>query len=267
MGILKPADWKAKWIGLDGDDAPVMLAGTDWIWYPEGKANEKVPVGNRYFRRTFELPTDREVVRARYLATADNQCKAFINRRDIGGRDNYRTVKDSDLTHDMKPGKNLLAVMGMNKGEEPNPAGIIGVLTIEFDRGPPLVIRTDKTWKSSDKEQPGWNTDPNFDDSNWQPAQVTGPAGMEPWGDVRAPESRRLPARHLRKEFTSNKKVRRATVSYSGLGLSELYLNGEKVGDEVLSPGTTVSQSCCSICTSSSTTAASRKSSATNRGS
>ena len=71
------------------------------------------------------------------------------------------------------------------------------------------------------------------------PAQVTGPVGMEPWGDVRAPKSRRLPARWLRKEFASDKKVRRATVSYSGLGLSELYLNGEKVGDHVLSPGVT----------------------------
>ena len=38
-------------------------------------------------------------------------------------------MKDSDLTHDMKPGKNLLAVVGMNKGEEPNPAGIVGILT------------------------------------------------------------------------------------------------------------------------------------------
>ena len=88
-----------------------------------------MPVGDRYFRRTFDVPADRKVKRARYLATADNQCKAFINGRDIGGRDNYRTVKDSDLTHDMKPGKNLLAVVGMNKGDEPNPAGIVGMLT------------------------------------------------------------------------------------------------------------------------------------------
>ena len=94
---------------------------TNWIWYPEGKANEKVPVGDRYFRRTFDLPADRKVKRARYLATADNQCKAFINGRDIGGRDNYRTVKDSDLTYDMKPGKNLLAVVGMNKGDRAEP--------------------------------------------------------------------------------------------------------------------------------------------------
>jgi alpha-L-rhamnosidase len=241
MGILKSADWNAKWIGLDGSEEPVALKDTFWIWSPEGKADKGVPTGERYFRRTFEVPADRKVKQARYLATADDQCKAFINRRDIGGRDNFRTVKDHDLTADIKPGKNLLAVIGINKNKEPNPAGLVGILTIEFDRGEPLVIRTDDTWKVSDKATDGWNTDPNFDDSKWQPAQVTGPVGMQPWGDVRAPEDRRLPARYLRKEFASEKgkKVRRATVSLSGLGLSELYLNGKKVSDDVLSPGAT----------------------------
>ena len=33
--------------------------------------------------------------------------------------------------------------------------------------------------------------------------------------------------------------MRRATVYFSGLGLSEVYLNGRKVGDHVLSPGMT----------------------------
>jgi alpha-L-rhamnosidase len=241
MGILEPAEWHAEWIGLDGLNEAVALADTSWIWTPEGEADKEVSVGDRFFRRTFDVPADRKIVEVRYHATADDQCKAFINGRDIGGRDNYRTVKDHDLTADVKPGKNLLAVMGINKGNEPNPAGIVGIMTIKFDRGEPLVVRTDDTWKSAEKDADGWNTDPSFDDSKWQAAKVTGPVGMKPWGDVRAPEDRRLPARYLRKEFTSSegKKVRRATVSLSGLGLSELYLNGKKVGDDVLSPGAT----------------------------
>ncbi len=43
-------------------------------------------------------------------------------------------------------------------------------------------------------------------------------------------------ARMLRTEFDVAKRVVRATVYFSGLGLSELYLNGRKVGDHVLSP-------------------------------
>jgi len=59
---------------------------------------------------------------------------------------------------------------------------------------------------------------------------------MQPWGEVRSAEQRILPARYLRKDFPIEKKIARATVSFSGLGLSELYVNGSKIGDRVLSP-------------------------------
>ncbi len=52
-------------------------------------------------------------------------------------------------------------------------------------------------------------------------------------------KARRLAARWLRKEFPVSRTVKRATVYFSGLGLSELYLNGQKVGEDVLSPGLT----------------------------
>ena len=51
-----------------------------------------------------------------------------------------------------------------------------------------------------------------------------------------APASRSLPARWLRKEFSTSKQISRATVYFSGLGWSELYINGQKAGDHVLSP-------------------------------
>jgi len=82
---------------------------------------------------------------------------------------------------------------------------------------------------------PGWLTT-NFNDSNWAAAQKIGPVGMQPWGEVRSAENRVLPARYLRKEFAVEKKIARATVSFCGLGLSELYLNGGKIGNHVLSP-------------------------------
>ena len=51
--------------------------------------------------------------------------------------------------------------------------------------------------------------------------------------------SQRPVVRWLRKEFTVPRKVKRATAYFSGLGLSELYVNGQKAGDDVLSPGLT----------------------------
>ncbi|MFD1771987.1 alpha-L-rhamnosidase [Sphingobacterium suaedae] len=48
-----------------------------------------------------------------------------------------------------------------------------------------------------------------------------------------------LAARYLRKEFTVQKKVKQATAYIIGLGLYEWYLNGKKIGDQVLAPAPT----------------------------
>ena len=240
MGLLEKSDWHGQWIGLEGEYVPEYLSDTNWIWYPEDDPQKSAPVGERFFRRMIEIPKDRQITRARYLATADSQCKAFINGRDIGGRDNYRNVKDTDLTNVFRPGKNVIAVQGINRSDDGarKPAGIVGRLTIDFDRGEPIVIATDEKWLAANKEIAGWN-EVEFDDSKWVPAKVLGPVGMAPWYRVRAPEKRELAARWLRKDFSVDKPVRRATVSFCGLGLSELYINGAKVGDHVLSPGVT----------------------------
>ncbi len=49
----------------------------------------------------------------------------------------------------------------------------------------------------------------------------------------------RLSARYLRKEFSNKPAVKRATVYISGLGMYELYINGNKIGDQVLAPNPT----------------------------
>ena len=49
-------------------------------------------------------------------------------------------------------------------------------------------------------------------------------------------EHSRLPARYLRHEFTLDKAVSQATLYISGLGLYEAFINGHRVGDQVLAP-------------------------------
>ncbi len=46
----------------------------------------------------------------------------------------------------------------------------------------------------------------------------------------------RLSARYLRKEFEVKKPIKQAKVYLMGLGLYELYFNGQKIGDQVLAP-------------------------------
>ncbi len=61
--------------------------------------------------------------------------------------------------------------------------------------------------------------------------------GASPW-DVEDLHSR-LSSRYLRKEFDARGTVTRATLYICGLGLYEAYINGEKVGDDVLAPAPT----------------------------
>ncbi len=239
MGLLQPSDWKAKWIGLDGEEKTNWLSSTWWIWYPVGDPQRAAPPGTNYFRRVVHLPAGREIKRAIFQYAGDEECRGWLNDRDLGARRGYRNVKYNDITGRLEPGTTyVFGLTGINRGTNAKPAGVVGLLEIEFADGQRIVIPTDEQWKSSDREIPDWNK-PEFDDSGWVTAKKLGPVGMDPWGNVRTAEDRTLSARWLRKEFTLDKSVTRAVVYYCGLGLSELYLNGRKVSDHVLSPALT----------------------------
>ncbi len=95
--------------------------------------------------------------------------------------------------------------------------------------GPALRSDTAYSWKvrswDGQGRESGWSAPARFE---------TGLLSGEGWGGRwigRAGE--------LRKEFTLGKKVKRARVHWSGLGYSELRLNGRKVGRSVLDPAWT----------------------------
>ncbi len=49
----------------------------------------------------------------------------------------------------------------------------------------------------------------------------------------------RLSARYYRKEFAATQKLKKAYVNVVGLGMYELFINGKKIGDQVLAPAPT----------------------------
>jgi alpha-L-rhamnosidase len=134
-------------------------------------------------------------------------------------------------------GDNVIAIR-VTHSRPDRPAGVIALLRIEFESGPPLVAGTDNLWRTASRVDEGWQK-PEYVDIAWPPAQELGEYGMAPWGLTGLAAEHRLPGRMLRKEFTPDRKVRRAVIYMAGLGTSELYLNGSKVGDHVLSPGLT----------------------------
>lgn len=73
-------------------------------------------------------------------------------------------------------------------------------------------------------------------ESDWS-GQWIGFDAAKPW-DKEEIHSQ-LSSRYIRKEFKLDKKVRRATLYISGLGMYEAFINGRKVGDQVLAPAPT----------------------------
>ncbi|MGI6047364.1 MAG: family 78 glycoside hydrolase catalytic domain [Petrimonas sp.] len=59
------------------------------------------------------------------------------------------------------------------------------------------------------------------------------------WIEFTEATDRYIPAPHFRKEFDVSKKVSKAVIYATAHGLYELHLNGEKVGDQVFTPGWT----------------------------
>jgi hypothetical protein len=146
------------------------LTDAKWIWHDEGNPAAAAPVGIRYFRRSVVLDAARAIESARVAMTADNSFEVFINGRSAGTGDNFHRVYETDVTELLRPGENVLTVTAGNGGEQPNPAGLIGTLTVEFHDGVPLAVPTDGRWHSA----PAVN-------GSWSSARELGPADMSPW--------------------------------------------------------------------------------------
>ncbi len=110
--------------------------------------------------------------------------------------------------------------------------------------GKPLLSRMACYWKVksfTNKGASGWS-----EPACWSMALLRAPDWKAKWIGYDKPfpwdsvtQWSRLSARYFRKPFQSASAVKKATVYLSGLGLYELYLNGKKIGDQVLAPAPT----------------------------
>jgi len=97
-----------------------------------------------------------------------------------------------------------------------------------------------KVWGKNDQTQqsdPSFWTSGLFNQSDWKAKWIG--FDIQEGNKNSDPSNRKLSARMLRHEFSITKKIKSATAFISGLGLFEFYINGKKIGDQVLSPGLT----------------------------
>ncbi|SDT43619.1 NPCBM-associated, NEW3 domain of alpha-galactosidase [Paenibacillaceae bacterium GAS479] len=235
MGLLNEADWQAKWIGMS-DTNNFTPEGLKWIWYPEGNPAQGAPAGNRYFRKTVQLPGDRTLTSGQFLITADDGFVLYVNGKRMGGSsetaDSWKEGQIIDVSSALVAGANTIAIQTKNTSSA---AGLLGSLKVGFTEGSPLQINMDQGMKAEKEKKDGWEN-PQFDDSKWAAAISIASYGQAPWGkNVKFSSS----PPHIRKSFSLDKPVAKARLYSSALGIYEPSINGKRVGQDLFAPGWT----------------------------
>ncbi len=237
MGLLNADDWKAAWIGLDYASrrdprpaAPPAILGARWIW-----AADAAP-GPLRLQTTFSLEAAEAARGAWIEVLAAASAEVSLNGKPVCRATHARANSASYAIPVpiwvqpglLRAGENHLLVEASRRtgaasdpGEE-SPA-IIAALRVEAANGP-RFIATGSDWVCTNL------------DGGQLPTQDLGRWGARPWHGVSHTDYKRFPARYVRGEFRLPASPRSATLYFSGLGLSEAWINGQRVGDEVLSP-------------------------------
>ena len=128
------------------------------------------------------------------------------------------------------------AALNANRGELWDPGKVASSRTIQIDyRGRPLQSRQEcfwkvRVWDQNDHPSP-WSRS-----ARWQMGLIEPSDWSARWIGDRSPSVENVSATTLRREFKLPARVKRAIVYASALGVYELHINGQRVGDQVLAP-------------------------------
>jgi len=240
LGLLKPEDWKAEWIGFDKNrgqaaetDADFGAAG--WIWHAADQGADK-PKGHRLFLTTIELPADSPVEEAKLLSVADDGHKFTINGTLVASGTSFKVPVETDAARFLKPGVNMLRAEVENGG--PSPAGLLARLTIKLKDGRVIERVTDPSWKTLGDPGANWH-DRAIDLGPLAAAEVVADYGGGPWGKLKLASLALPKPSYLRTTFEVDKPIRRAFVYTSALGIHDVHINGVRVSDDYFNPGWT----------------------------
>lgn len=237
MGLLSVQDWRARWIASPKTETATSspFEAAAWIWASAENALREAPAASRWFRFPFALPSGARVESAILLFAANDEAEAFVNGTPVGTATMKMVAKPIDVTRLVRGGNNVLALSARNTG---GPAGLIAALELTLVGGAKFKVRTgDEGWLVARRPVPGWNA-------------VGTPAGFErtetlvrydqpPFEGRPLKEASSAPAPHFFKAFRLERPIKSARAYISGLGYYELFINGRRVGDQVLDPGYT----------------------------
>ncbi len=232
MGLLQKSDWSAQWIRWQNPEEAADRAGIQWISAPAQEGSISTPGAKTFFHLDFDLPQPPQ--RAAFFLIAHGDWKVTVNGHDAGAKPHWNQFDRREIDGFLVHGKNSIDVtvtvpptqLDIGPNEPRRPAALAALLKIRHPDGTVERIPTDEHWQV--RTQP---------DSAWVPATILGPLD----GSTFRHNAGRLPqpAGLLRRDFRVDKPVSSARAYVTALGAYDLYINGQSVGEDVLTPGFT----------------------------
>lgn len=228
MGLLHPADWTAKWISWKNPDDEADLRGLHWIWM-EADAFSAAPKTTGVFRVRVKLSErPREAV---LFVAARGNFVASVNGHEVDTKHGWGTFDRRDISDQMLVGENSVEVkvtapdsspFGPSAGAKTVIAALAALLKITRVDGSTIHFPTSKQWQAKPENE-----------SQWRKAQVVADLTDKRLGD---PGKLPQPAAYLRRALEISKTVQSARLHVTALGSYRAFLNGSRVGADVLTP-------------------------------
>jgi alpha-L-rhamnosidase len=228
-GLLDRTNWNAPWVYWRNPDDQEDRAGIRWIWHPSLNAAAVPPHTVCVFRTVVALS---EIPReAALFAQAKGDFHVTVNGRDAGGKTrNWQTFDRREIRDLLVTGRNTVEIAvtvqprpshGDDAGPptSPRPAALAALLKITHADGTIERVPTGSNWEA---QLPA--------EAAPQMAREIGDSGSGDMGPLR-----QTPAL-LRHEFSVERDVRRARVYATALGSYRLFLNGQRVSQDDLTP-------------------------------
>jgi alpha-L-rhamnosidase len=232
MGLLHPSDWKAKWITWSDPEVQNDRKDIQWVWVKGQDAFSLPPKANAKFRLKVRI---KQTPRSAFLMLAvRGSYSAKINGHDIGGKKAWESFDERDITDELKTGDNVIEVKvdaieiqqwGPNAAAKTTTGAFAALLKITRADGSVQRLPTGKKWQAAAEKSNSWKSANPIADVN--DTRLSDPGSLP------------QPASCFRHTVTLSEPIRSARLYVTALGSYRVFLNGARVGNDVLTPDLT----------------------------
>lgn len=241
MGLIGTDAWKARWISYSDPIEAHVLEQVRWLWLPGGDAQQVPSRQTAEFHYVLHLDAKPESAILHCLT--GGTFTAEVNGQQTGHKKDWGAFDREDIRSQLHAGpgaagdNDILVRTIAHAANTPNVVtnGFAAVLSLRDARGRERQIVSDASWTARPDAK-----------ASWQPAQVVGPlsalrvnVGSDRKEMEAAPDRISTEVSLLRKTFDIHGGIRSARLYITAMGSYDAFLNGKRVGENVLTPGFT----------------------------